>query len=235
MMRLWEDSYTKTTPVFAIGALSVVVHTVIIAAWVFATLPAENMPNDSLANRTYAQFQPPPDRTPGQRGQQERVHYLDLLKEGPGMGDGIRTFGDERPVTIHQTVGRAAADSETAPPVTPVPGPPDSVFSVLEVDTAVVRTANSAAPAYPLKLLQAHIMGFVSAQYVVDTTGFADTASFHVMKSTNSAFEEAVREALPYMRFTPAKIGSTKVRQLVEQQFTFKINDSLPLAPKRKP
>jgi len=109
------------------------------------------------------------------------------------------------------------------------------VFSVLEVDTAVVRSASSAAPAYPLKLLTAHIMGSVSARYVVDTTGFADTASFEVMKSTNPEFTTAVREALPYMRFTPAKIGSVKVRQLVEQQFSFRITDTVTAPPKKKP
>jgi hypothetical protein len=43
------------------------------------------------------------------------------------------------------------------------------------------------------------------------------------MKSSNPGFIDAVREALPYMRFKPAKIGPLKVRQLVEQNFTFKI------------
>ena len=108
-------------------------------------------------------------------------------------------------------------------PQPPSSGKEDSVFTVLDVDTAVVRSANSAAPAYPLKLLEAHITGSVSAQYVVDTTGFADTASFTVIKATNPGFIDAVREALPYMRFKPAKIGPLKVRQLVEQTFTFKI------------
>jgi protein TonB len=235
MMRLWVDSYSKATPVAAGATLSVVAHTVVIAAWVIATMPAANLPSDSFANRTY--YVPPPDRTPGTRGSRETVRYVDLLKEGPGMGDGPRTIGDERPAApiVDETVGRAAADTTTSPAVTPTPGPPDSVFSVLEVDTAVVRSASSAAPAYPLKLLEAHIMGSVSAQYIVDTTGFADTSSFHVMKSTNPEFITAVREALPYMRFTPAKIGNIKVRQLVEQQFSFKITDTVVAPPKRKP
>jgi hypothetical protein len=105
----------------------------------------------------------------------------------------------------------------------------------------VVRSAKSAAPAYPLKLLEAHVMGYVNARYVVDTTGFADTASFRVMQSTNPEFVDAVREVLPYMRFEPAKIGPTKVRQLVEQQFSFRITNpdstAPPAAPppKRKP
>jgi protein TonB len=112
----------------------------------------------------------------------------------------------------------------TATPVPPSTGE-DSVYSVLEVDVAVVRAANSAAPAYPLKMLQQHISGSVAAQYIVDTTGFADTSSFHVLNSPRPEFIQAVKDVLPYMRFEPAKIGPTRVRQLVEQQFSFKISD----------
>jgi protein TonB len=235
MMRLWASSYSKTTPVMTSATLSLVAHTVVIAAWVVATMPAVGLPADSFANRVI--YVPPPDRVAGTTGSRETVHYVDLKKEGPGIGDGPRTIGDERPAApiVDETVGRKAADTTTTPEVTPIAGPPDSVFSVLEVDTAVVRSASSAAPAYPLKLLEARIMGSVSARYVVDTTGFADTASFEVIKATNPEFVTAVREALPYMRFTPAKIGSLKVRQLVEQQFSFKITDTAVVAPKRKP
>ena len=239
MMRLWVNSYAKTTSLMTSAAtLSVVAHTIVIAAWVAVTLPVAELPQDSFANRTYPKYQPPPDRSPGQRGTRETVHYIDLAqREGPGAGDGGRTMGDEAPSTLSRTVGRAAPpDSVTSEATPTIAGEPDSVFSVLEVDTAVVRTANSAAPAYPLKLLQARIMGFVAARYVVDTTGFADTTSFEVLKSTNPEFITAVKEALPYMRFTPAKIGPMKVRQLVEQQFTFKITDTataLPVAKKK--
>jgi len=240
MMRLWASSYAKTTPVITSATLSVVAHAVIIGAWVVATLPPAELPSDSFANRTYPKYEPPPDRRPGQAGSRETVHYIDLAaREGLGAGDGGRTMGDEAPSTLSKTVGRVApADSVTSVATTPIVGQQDSVFSVLEVDTAVVRTANSAAPAYPLNLLQARVMGFVAARYVVDTTGFADTTSFEVMKATNPGFITAVKEALPYMRFTPAKIGSMKVRQLVEQQFTFKITDTATVAQpvaKKKP
>lgn len=227
MMRLWASSYAKATPVFTSATLSVLAHSVIIGAWVVATLPTPELPSDSFANRTYPKYQPPPDRTPGHGGTRETVHYIDLTqKDGPGSGDGPRTIGDEPPATLSAAVGRTApADTVTSDPTPAVAGQ-DSVFSILEVDTAVVRTANSAAPAYPLDLLQARVMGYVAARYVVDTTGFADTTSFEVLKATNPEFITAVKEALPYMRFTPAKIGSLKVRQLVEQQFTFKITDT---------
>ncbi|MEO7084337.1 MAG: hypothetical protein ABI442_17220 [Gemmatimonadaceae bacterium] len=222
MLRLWKESYTKETALLTAAALSIVAHTLLIGGSVIATLPTADVPSESIANRVY--YIPPPDRTNGQSGQRETVHYIDLFKPGTGTGDGPPVVGDGRPLKLARTIGRASPDTTTTPEAPPLAGAPDSVFSILEVDSAVVRAANSAAPAYPLKLLEAHITGAVAAQYVVDTTGFADTASFKVMNTPNPAFVTAVRNALPYMRFQPAKIGTNKVRQLVEQMFTFRIS-----------
>ena len=119
------------------------------------------------------------------------------------------------------------ADSTTLRPVDPLPGP-DSALSVLDVDPAVTRYINSAAPAFPPDLLARAIEGTVSTQYVVDTTGFADPASLKILRATHPQFALAVREALPFMRFYPAKVGNHKVRQLVEQDFTFRIRKTQP-------
>jgi protein TonB len=243
MMRLWVQSYSRRTTTVPMAALSGIVHVVVIAAWVAATLPPSHMDDDSLSNKTFPQYVPPPDKIPGGPAtKHEVVHFVQLTGAavGEGEGQGPRQVGNAAPTPPDEAAGRPQRDSTLDPkPVTaasPPPGNTDSVFTVLDVDTAVVRSSNSAAPAYPLKLLEARVTGSVSAQYVVDTTGFADTASFHVMKATNPGFVDAVREALPYMRFKPAKIGPLKVRQLVEQTFTFKItNDTVIAAPKRKP
>jgi TonB-like protein len=224
MLRLWANSYSKKTPLATGATVSVVAHALLIGASVIATLPAADVPEDSIANRVF--YIPPPDRVGGQRGSRETVRYVDITQPGPGTGDGPATMGNDRPLKLDRTVGKAAEDTTTSTAAPPLAGPPDSVFSILEVDSAVVRAANSAAPAYPLKLLRARITGAVAAQYIVDTTGFADSASFKVMNTANPEFEKAVRAALPYMRFQPAKIGTMKVRQLVEQMFTFRIADT---------
>jgi hypothetical protein len=78
------------------------------------------------------------------------------------------------------------------------------------------------------------VQGFVNARYVVDTTGFADTTTFVVLDATQPEFVGAVRDALPYMRFHPAKIGQNKVRQLVQQRFTFQIADTGKVIAKAK-
>jgi hypothetical protein len=238
MMRLWVESYAKETSVAPVGVMSLIAHTLLIAAWVQATRPVDSLPDDSVANRVY--YIPPPDRAPGLRTVSEQVVYVESAKEGPGAGEDVagRTIGDARPAAADLSIGKPQPALDTVPvaekPNTPPPGSEDSVFSVLDVDTAVVRATNSAAPAYPLKLLEARVMGNVMAQYTVDTTGFADTASFTVIRATHPEFIAAVREALPYMRFSPAKIGPMKVKQLVEQNFAFKITDTATVAPKVK-
>jgi TonB family protein len=72
-------------------------------------------------------------------------------------------------------------------------------------------------------MLEKGVEGSVLTRYIIDTTGRADSASLQVMTATNGAFTDAVREALPGMRFSPAVVQGHKVRQLVEQNFEFRI------------
>jgi len=239
MMRLWFLSYVRRASVLPGATFSTIAHIVVIALWIVATLPSSQVAENSISNRLF--YIPPPDKVPGgPAAVHEVVHFVSLAGKGLGdeAGQGPRAQGNAQPSLADKNTGRVERDTVLDPaPVTAPPPPPgreDSVFTVIDVDTAVVRSANSAAPAYPLKLLEAHVTGAVSAQYVVDTTGFADTASFKVVKASNPGFVDAVREALPYMRFRPAKIGAMKVRQLVEQTFTFKIADTVVASPKTK-
>jgi hypothetical protein len=233
MMRLWMLSYVRPDPVRNAAALSVAAHTLIMGLWVESTRPLATLPIEGLANRSY--YLPPPDQEIVARGSRESVRYL-TLAPGPGVGPGPTAIDVQRPVAVPAASpqpGERAVDSVSAPPVVGEPEA-DSVFTILEVDSAVVRSQSSAAPAYPLELLTKKIQGSVNARYVVDTTGFADTTSFEVLTSTNEGFVRAVRDALPYMRFTSAKIGAHKVRQIVEQSFTFRINPppAVPTTPK---
>jgi hypothetical protein len=233
MMRLWMTSYARPTASSHAGAISVIAHAVVIGAWVSGTLPSATMPRESLANRVY--YIPPPDRPSSPRGTNETVRYFSLLPT-TGGGSVPAAIDVQRPITLAPPaadVGQQKVDSIPAQaPIDAGTKDGDSVFTILEVDTAVVRSQSSAAPAYPVDLLAKSIQGMVLARYVVDTTGFADTTSFEVIQSTHAGFVRAVREALPYMRFSPAKIGSLKVRQLVEQPFTFKITPGMAGAPK---
>jgi TonB family protein len=229
MMRLWKDSYARRTPIGGPAAASTMAHAVIIAAWVVATLPAASMAVDSIANHIF--YIPPPDRAPTRAGAVEVVHYVSVT-DGLLIGPGPASFDASKLPTgalVQSSAGGAPKEADTAAVATPAGNSDhtqDSVFTILEVDTAVVRSASSAAPAYPLDLFKQRVEGRVRVRYVVDTTGFADPTSLEVVESSHPAFLASVRDVLPYMRFTPAKIGSKKVRQMVEQPFSFHIQDA---------
>jgi protein TonB len=60
----------------------------------------------------------------------------------------------------------------------------------------------------------------------VDTSGRYEAGSFKVLKSAHDQFTNAVKNALPRMRFYPAEVGGRKVKQLVQQPFTFSLSKS---------
>ena len=232
MMRLWKTSYSRRTPPRAAAAISTSAHALVLAGWIIATLPPATIALDSIANRIF--YIPPPNHPPAPSAG-ETVHYV-ALEHGTGAGPATADAARQPSVAPPSTsAGGDAIDSTTvaAPPSTPETSS-DSIYTVLEVDTTVMRSENSAAPAYPIDLLKQHIEGSVIVRYVVDTTGFADTSSLEIVSATNPGFAQSVRDALPYMRFSPAKIGSTKVRQLVQQPFQFRIAASV-AAEKPKP
>ena len=106
----------------------------------------------------------------------------------------------------------------------PVPNDGDgSPLSADVVEKAVVALPGTAAPRYPSMLQSAGVDGSVRAQFVVDTLGRVEPGSFRALESTHDLFAAAVREALGRARFSPAEAGGRKVRQLVEQTFTFSI------------
>jgi len=225
MMRLWVESYSKATPVSSSAVVSVVTHALLIGAAIASTSRPANVNGDWIENRAY--YLPPPNRMPSQEASGETIKYVELAPEGVGSGFGAGGLGSDHPVAHELSdnpgdLGRDTTSSDKAPQLAGA----DSVFTQLEVDSTVSRYPGSAAPAYPVEMLKQGVQGSVVTQYVVDTTGFADTTSLKIMSTTHEQFSDAVRAALPYMRFFPAKVGSKKVRQLVEQEFSFKIEQA---------
>ncbi len=79
-------------------------------------------------------------------------------------------------------------------------------------------------PRYPEPLRTSRLEGSVIATYVVDTLGRVEPASFKAREATHPLFEQAVRSALMQQRFRAAQWNGRRVRQLVEQQFIFRLN-----------
>lgn len=91
----------------------------------------------------------------------------------------------------------------------------------LEVDRQVEPLPGAPAPEYPDALRSAGVRGSVLAEFVVDTTGRMEPGSFRTLRSDDPLFSAATRAALLRTRFRPAESNGRRVRQLVQQSFSF--------------
>jgi TonB family protein len=93
-----------------------------------------------------------------------------------------------------------------------------------QVEVHATARPGSKGPLYPQALRDAKIEGQVLVQFVVDTLGVPDARTFKVLRSDNAGFTDAVRAALPDMRFEPARVGGRAVKQLVQSPFMFSLS-----------
>jgi TonB family protein len=134
------------------------------------------------------------------------------------------------PISDETSTSRASNTAEASPDKMPVYGKqPTKVaepYFEFQVEKQVTTMPGSPQPTYPAELKQAKVEGEVLAQFVVDTSGRAIVSTFKVLKSDHQLFTDAVKNVLPDMRFTPAEIGGRKVKQLIQQPFTFALSKS---------
>jgi TonB family protein len=210
--------------------ISAAAHVVLVGGSVIATHRSEAAPEPS-ETFTPVEYLVPKEKLAGMRPQQEKITWTTLAA---GEGSGFRAEAAEPPrdeEKLEVVVAKGDSAEIDAAREDLVAQPPialgDSIMTELQVDSAVVRYENSAAPPYPESMLRRRIEGVVLVQYVVDTLGRADTLSFRVLSATHADFARAVRNTLPFMRFRPAIMANHRVSQLVQQPFAFKIVDTV--------
>jgi periplasmic protein TonB len=210
---------------------SIVLHTILIGAAVYATARAGI--KDDKAKAEKIQFvemkkeppkvpdKPPPPKEvvvkpPPPKGFQVlrapvkidiKIPEIDLTKsitnESDFSGKGVKGG------TGSGVVGGIANTNQT--------------YFEFQVEKPAEMLAESPKPKYPSVLESSGIAGEVQAQFVVNSSGKADMDSFKVLKSTNELFTQAVKNVLPRMKFSPAMIGGKPVNQLVQQMFQFAV------------
>jgi hypothetical protein len=237
MMRLWREEYSRPIHRGPSTAMSVVVHCGLIFLAVLATNPPPGLVSLwELANRVY--YLAPTPRAVTAEESKERLQYVDGGPVGSGSGFERALIGEPTRKLTFSKSGDLGTDLTSSAESHRSRGT-DSVFTLVEVDSAVTTDPMSAAPTYPEAMRQLGIEGLVEVSYIVDSTGLADSASVVIVRASREEFALAVRQALPYMHFIAAKIGPKRVSQLVIQSFSFKIErpkiDSAAPPPKKKP
>ena len=224
---------SKTTAKKSIGqtVLSFLVHAAVIFAAVKVTTGAAEGIKKIVADTTMVFLKPPPppppppdqpppdvivSQNPPPKGFQTVVAPTDIPKDIPPIDLNEKPF-DPKDFTGKGVEGGIAAGIVGG--TGPVTG---EVFLEAQLDDPV-QPISIPTPRYPPVLQSAGIAGRVELQYVVDTTGHAEPASFKVLKTTHPAFVEPAKEAIAKGVFKPAKFKGTPVRQLVQQAIAFKV------------
>lgn len=222
---LLTGSATKSTSVGGIIA-SMGVHGTLAALAVAGGLEPPVGLTDESPWSEVIYLAPPPQSSSG-AARVERVTFVGL----DGGTGGTESLKDAAPDEDALAAERRAREARERAAVDELPGPsglegnrePGEIFLESQVENPAAYDASSAAPRYPEALRAENIEGSAIVQFVVDTTGLADTASFLVLQASHEEFVMSVRTALPGMRFTPARSSGQVVRQLVQIPFLFRI------------
>jgi periplasmic protein TonB len=220
--------------------MSAVLHAVLIGAAVYATANAGQIvekPKEEKVDfvETPKEEPPPPEpepeiapppppdvvaAPPQPKGFQVLQPPLEIPDVIPEI-DLSKKAVDEADFSGKGVAGGIAKGVEGAPlaPVTDN----NATYFEFQVEKPVAQIPGQGAPQYPSMLQSQGVTGQVIAQFVVDTTGRADVGTFKVLETSHELFTQAVKNALPRMRFVPAEVGGRKVKQLVQLPFQFNI------------
>ena len=218
--RFW---YART-PIWP-SLLSAALHVAVVTAlvWTVGDVLDRPQPDGQLVSF----IPPPPQPTPSNGGGPEHVAAFASLAYFSGVGAGDGANGLAQKTSLRTGRKPASSDTIAAGPDT-ITAAGDNVYTSFEVDNAVQFSAGSAVPQYPPDLLARRVPGAVTVRFVVDTSGAADVQSLQIVDSSDPQFAASVRDALPLMKFQPARLNGRPVRQLVEQPFRFNIDTARP-------
>jgi hypothetical protein len=95
------------------------------------------------------------------------------------------------------------------------------VYYAFNVEHPATAYPGNRTPTFPPKLMKTGKTYHVVVRYVVDTLGHAQANSFRVIGKSPPALTMPTWEAVVAGRYHPATISGHRVKQLVQQEFTF--------------
>ena len=211
---------------------SIVLHTVLIAAAVYATARAGVKDEKSKAEKIqFVEMKKEPPKVPDKPPPPKEVIVkppppkgFQVLRAPVRIDIKIPEIDLSKAITNESDFSGKGVKGGTGTGVVGGIGPAtNQTYFEFQVEKPAEMLQDSPKPKYPSVLESSGIAGEVQAQFVVNSSGKADLDSFKVLKSTNELFTQAVKSVLPRMRFSPAQIGGKPVNQLVQQSFQFAV------------
>ena len=212
-----------------------VLHAVLAVGAVYGTLQAKEKmekPKAEKVDFVEAKKEPPPPKEEPKPMPKEVVvappppKGFQVLTAPIKVPDVLPTIDLNKPVTDEADFSGKGVQGGVAKGVVGGTGPvnTDQPYFEFQVEKQVQQIPGTGNLRYPDMLRSANVEGEVLAQFIVDADGRYEAGSFKVIKSTHELFTQAVKNALPNMRFYPAEVGGKKVKQLVQQPFTFSLS-----------
>src|SRR5713101_7600098 len=197
---------------------SIVLHTVLISAAVYATARAGAKDEKAKAEKIqFVEMKKEPPKVPDKPPPPKEV----VVKPPPPKGFQVLRAPVRIDIKIPEIDLSKAITNEndfgvkggTGTGVVGGIANTNQTYFEFQVEKPAEMLAESPKPKYPSVLESSGIAGEVQAQFVVNSSGKADMDSFKVLKSTNELFTQAVKNVLPRMKFSPAMIGGKPVNQ----------------------
>ena len=216
---------------------SVIVHGILISGAVYATaqatMEAEKPKEEKVEFVEMKKDEPPPPKNepppppppeavaapPPPKGFQVLQAPIDIPVDIPKI-DLSRKLTDESDFSGKGVAGGVAKGD---PNVKSAPIADNQTYFEFQVEKQA-QVNGALAARYPSVLQSQGVEGKVIAQFVVDTNGRAEMGSWKVLETSNELFSQAAKDAARSARFFPAEVGGRKVRQLVQQPFTFALS-----------
>jgi protein TonB len=211
---------------------SVVLHTFLIAAAVYATARAGVKDEKSKAEKIqFVEVKKEPPKVPDKPPPPKEVIVkppppkgFQVLRAPVKIDIKIPEIDLSKSITNESDFSGKGVKGGTGSGIVGGTGPvTNQTYFEFQVEKPAEMLQDSPKPKYPSVLESSGIAGEVQAQFVVRSDGKADMDQFKVLKSTNELFTQAVKSVLPRMRFSPAMIGGKAVNQLVQQSFQFAV------------
>jgi protein TonB len=211
---------------------SIVLHTVLIAAAVYATARAGVKDEKSKAEKIqFVEVKKEPPKVPDKAPPPKEVVVkppppkgFQVLRAPLRIDIRIPEIDLSKAITNESDFSGKGVKGGTGSGVVGGTGPVTSqTYFEFQVEKPAEMIQDGTKPKYPAVLETSGIAGEVQAQFVVKADGRADMDSFKVLKSTNELFTQAIKNYLPRSHFSPAMIGGKPVNQLVQQSFQFAV------------
>ncbi len=221
-------------------SVSVLTHTVLIAAGIVGTRATLNAARVLPLDETTLMFvpkpppPPPPEAMPREapklvlaappaKGFQTVLALIDIPKDIPPVDLNERAL-DPRDFTGRGVEGGLSAGLEGATGTVNVfDTGPDAVYEATLADDQFqpATLLSEPTPKYPPHLQAAGVAGRVAVEFVVDTSGRVEPGSMKALESTQQAFEASALAAVAAAVFHPARINGRAVRQRTRQSVRF--------------